>query len=84
LLHAPVVPPLQLSEPPHVPPHDDALHTPAEQTPLWHCEFAEHLQMPPEQLPPPHWLFFVHAFMPHVPSVAPLHVYDVFAQSFAV
>ncbi len=84
LVHVPVVPPLQASEPPHVPEHVVALQTPPLQTPLAHCEFAVHWQTLPTQLPPPHWLFFVHAFMPHVPSVEPWHVYDVFAQSFDV
>ncbi len=81
--HEPVVPPLHDSAPPHVP-QLVALQTPLLHTPLAHCEFAVHTHTLFVQVPPPHWLFFVHAFMPHVPSVAPWHVYDVFAQSFDV
>ena len=83
-VHVPVVPPLHASAPPHVPLHVVALHTPAEHTPLSHWLLLVHTQTLFVQLPPPHWFFFVHAFMPHVPSVEPEHVYDVFAQSFDV
>jgi hypothetical protein len=84
-VHVPlVVVPLQTSAPPHVVPHVDAVHVPFEHTPLSHWLLFVHTHTLFVQLPPPHWFFFVHAFMPHEPSVEPLHVYDVFAQSFAV
>ena len=74
LVQVPCVFPAQLSAPPHVELQDVALHTPLLQTPLAHCELLVHTQTLLVQLPPPHWLFLVQAFMPHVPSVAPLHV----------
>ena len=71
LLHVPFVPPLHTSDPLHVPEHVVGLQTPLLQTPLSHCEFEVQTQTLLTQLPPPHWNFFVHAFIPHVPSAAP-------------
>ncbi len=85
LVHVPCVMPPQLCEPPHCVLLEqlEAVQTPLLQTPLAHCELAVQTQTLLVQLPPPHWLFLVHAFMPHVPSWAPWQVYDVLAQSLA-